>query len=253
MKTDHLRRIAGLFAAALTLALPMTSWGNLAEAEAAYEKGEYYPAFRAFVPVAKEGNPVAQAALGRIYLDGQGAPKDARAAVAWYERAAEQGHACAQFQLAKLVGSGIGAPADVARAAQWMEKSASQDVVWSMHALGQMYRDGTGLAKDNVRAYTWLELAATYPPSAITAEYIALAKTARTELERAMSADQVREAQKRAGEWRASKRPRDDQWQKTINRPASLQVAGEGGKSGNVSDQKPTESSPLTRDYFPKT
>lgn len=256
MNTESMQRGLRVLAATAFLGFSAASWGNLADAEAAYEKQEYFVAFREFAALAKAGDAVAQAALGRIYLDGKGAPRDSRAAASWYEKAAQQGHAGAQFQLAKMYAAGVGVKADAARAAQLMEKSASQGVVWAMYSLGLIYRDGSGVAKDLVQAHKWLDLAASSTQSAAIAEYIALAKTARTELEPALNPDQLRDAQKLAGAWRATKRSGDTQWQKSINHPVVLLVAGEAadGKVGTpAANQKPDESSPLTRDYFPKS
>jgi len=257
MNMNQLHRVSSMIAATALMLAPLTSWGNLAEAEEAYEKGEYYAAFRAYVPLAKSGDPVAEAALGRIYLGGQGAPMDRRAAASWYEKAAAQGHAGAQFQLAKMIGSGVGVKADPARAAQLMEKSAQQGVVWAMFSLGLMYRDGDGVAKDLIQAHRWLELAATSAESPVTAETIALARAGRTQLETVMSPEQLAAAGKSASEWRAMKRSHDANWLKVINRPVALPAAAAPASDktdrSKVPDQSPAEPSPLSRDFLPRS
>ena len=256
MSTEQLQRVLRTVAATALLGFPLASWGNLADAETAYGKQEYFAAFREYVPLAKDGDAVAQAALGRIYLDGQGAPQDVRAAASWYEKAAAQGHAGAQFQLAKMYAAGVGVKADMTRAAQLMEKSANQGVVWAMYSLGVMYRDGHGVGRDLVQGIKWLDLAASSSESA-AAEYIALAKVERTAMEPALNPEQRGVAQKLAGEWLAAKRSRDHQWQKPINRPAALPATGEAadGKAERTpaASQKADEPSPLARDYYPKS
>ena len=258
MKADHLNRGLGMIATILFLGFPVASWGSLAEADAAFEKQDYYAAFVGYLPLAKSGDAAAQAAIGRIYLEGKGAPKDPRTAALSYEKAAAQGHAGAQFQLAKLVGSGVGVKAaDPVRAAQLMEKSADQGVVWAMHSLGLMYKDGTGVDKDIVKAHKWMNLAASTPESPVASEYIAFAKEARKELESVMSPEQLKDAQKLAAEWLAAKKPRDSQWQKVVNHPVPVSApsAPADGKAAPdpATDPKRDESSPLTRDYYPKS
>ena len=256
MKVDHLNRGLSTIAAILFLGLPVASWGNLAEADAAFERQDYYAAFLGYLPLAKSGDAAGQAAIGRIYLEGKGAPRDSRTAALSYEKAAAQGHAGAQFQLAKLVGSGVGVKADPVRAAQLMEKSADQGVVWAMYSVGLMYKDGTGVEKDAVQAHKWMSLAASTPESPVGAEYIALAKAAKKELESVMSPEQLKEADRLSGEWLAAKKPRDSQWQKAINHPVPVSApsAPMEGKAATVpaADQKGDESSRLTQDYYPK-
>jgi hypothetical protein len=257
MKADHLNRSLGRIAAILFLGLPVTSWGNLTEADAAFVKQDYYAAFLGYLPLAKSGDAAAQAAIGRIYLEGKGAPRDSRTAAISYEKAAEQGYASAQFQLAKMVGSGVGVKADPARAAQLMEKSADQGVVWAMYSVGLMYKDGTGVEKDVVQAHKWMSLAASTPEAPVAAEYIALAKAAKKELESVMNPEQVKDAERLSTGWLAAKRTRDNQWQKLINHPVPLSApagpADAQAAPAAATDQKRDESTRLTKDYFPKS
>jgi len=72
---------------------------------------------------AGQGNADAQYRLGLDYASGNGAPKDAVAAVEWHRKAAEQGHAEAQF------------------------------------SLGEAYINGEGVEKDALEGYAYLNLA----------------------------------------------------------------------------------------------
>ena len=61
--------------------------------------------------LAGEGDASAQHILGLMYGGtGEGVPKDAVQAVAWYRKAAEQGHADAQSNLGWLYATGEGVP-----------------------------------------------------------------------------------------------------------------------------------------------
>jgi TPR repeat protein len=57
----------------------------------AFNGGDYATAIRLVRPLAEQGDRRAQAALGRFYQDGFGAPQDYAAAVSWYRKAADQG------------------------------------------------------------------------------------------------------------------------------------------------------------------
>ena len=56
----------------------------------------------------KQGNAVAQYALGVMYLNGEGIRKNHKEAVKWFSKAAEQGHAKAQYGLGLMYYKGEG-------------------------------------------------------------------------------------------------------------------------------------------------
>ena len=248
MKSDQLRHALAKAAAVTFLVFPLASWGNFAEGEEAYLKNDLWGAYRKFLELSKVGDPQAQAMIGRMYLEGQGLPRDFRTAAISYERAADQGHAASQYQVAKMYAVGAGVKQDLVRAAQLMEKSADQGVLWAMYSLGLMYKDGTGVAKDAVQALKWIALAAASPESAATAEYIKLAKTAKAELESSMAADRVQESEKLVTQWNATKRVRDTHWQKAINRPIEVRASDITPVNPNADKDKQ-----LVRDYYPQS
>lgn len=248
MTNNRLSRNLCLVFTTVLLGLPAIGRANLADADAAYEKGDYFAAFREYLPHAKNGEAAGQAAIGRIYLEGKGAPRDARAAAMQYEKAAAQGHAGAQFQFAKMLAGGVGVKADPERAAKLMEQSAEQGVVWAMHAIGLMYRDGAGLAKDAVQAYKWLDVAAAATSLPVVVDSIALAKVARTELESAMNPDQLKKARALANDWRNARKQRDVQWLKPINLPVAVAAPA----AAPASEPNTSDVTPLAKDYFPK-
>ena len=91
---------------------------------AAYGRGDYGTALKAFRPLAEQGNPAAQSDLGVMYEKGQAVSQDYNEAVRWYRKAADQGYAPAQFNLARMYGLGHGVPQDYAYAYMWLSLAA---------------------------------------------------------------------------------------------------------------------------------
>ena len=98
---------------------------TVAEAVAAYERGEYATAFTGFRLHAEQGAAAAQFNLGLMYYEGRGAPQDYAEAVRWYRRAAEQGDADAQFNLGHMYTVGKGVSPDIAEAVRWFRHAAN--------------------------------------------------------------------------------------------------------------------------------
>src|SRR5437899_7720876 len=61
-----------------------------AEAEQAYQRGDYATAFKLWLPLAEAGSPRAQENVARMYERGQWVAQDPAMAGEWYRRAAEQ-------------------------------------------------------------------------------------------------------------------------------------------------------------------
>jgi TPR repeat protein len=113
---------AALFAVAVAPARADT----FDDALAAYERGAYETAISLFLPLAEQGNAVAQNNLAFMYESGQGVPQDYDEALKWYRRAAEQGNAAAQNNLGFTYGSGRGVPRDFVQAHLWYDLAAAQ-------------------------------------------------------------------------------------------------------------------------------
>ena len=178
----------------LATALTPAAHASLEAGEAAYRKGDYAAAFRAFRPLAEQGQARAQFKLGVMYRFGEGVPQDDREAAKWYRLAAEQGYAVAQFSLGFLYAKGRGVPQDYREAAKWYRLAADQgDSVaqimldylydrdqgvpreaawWFRHLaaeqglasaqdhLGFRYAYGLGVPQDHPEAAKWFRLAA---------------------------------------------------------------------------------------------
>ena len=120
------------------------------------ERTDYAAALKEVRPLAEQGNPDAQLFLGKMYLKGQGVPKDPDQANKWFTQAAMQGNAESQF----FVGAWYLLPhRDVKEGLRWMRLSAEQGNQDAQLLLGKAYLGGE-LPREPVQADMWLRLAA---------------------------------------------------------------------------------------------
>jgi TPR repeat protein len=105
-----------------------------------------------FTEAAQAGDPRAQYNLGRMWLDGEGGPRDYAQALSWSEKAAEQGIPAAEYNLGRMYGEGLGVRRDPRRAAAWYEKAAARGFSSAQVKLGDMYAAGRGVPADPNRA-----------------------------------------------------------------------------------------------------
>jgi S1-C subfamily serine protease len=110
--------------------------------------------------MAELGHADAQYILGVMYRDGLGVPRDYKAAVEWYGKAAEQGHADAQFYLGVMYNFGTGTPQDYKAAVKWWRKAAEQGDAQAQQHLGNSYLTGAGVLQDDVKGSAWALVAA---------------------------------------------------------------------------------------------
>lgn len=130
-----------------------------------YVKGEgvtnsYSEAAKWFQRAAEKGNADAEAALGELYEAGQGVPQDMKKALECYRTAAEKGNAGAQYTMGFLMECGRGVPQNQVEAAKWFLKAAAQGEPLSQYDLGQRYEKGVGVAVDLAESFKWFKLAA---------------------------------------------------------------------------------------------
>jgi TPR repeat protein len=134
----------------------------------AYEVGNYATALKEWLPLARQGNAVAQRNLGILYFEGQGLQSNLLEASMWFQRSAEQGDAIAQYKLgwAYLTGNYVlreGA-SDYAKAEYWLHLSAEQGSAKAQLLLGQLYDYGwgatQGVPQDYAEAVKWYTLSA---------------------------------------------------------------------------------------------
>ncbi len=108
---------------------------------------------------------------------------------------AEQGFALSQFNLGVMYHQGHGVPQDYAEAMKWYRLAAEQGDADAQYNLGGMYAKGQGVAQNYIQAYMWETLAA--------AQGNENASKGLEIWEKKMTLDQLAEAQRLAGEWRA--------------------------------------------------
>jgi len=147
--------------AGVAAALPAKA-GSLTQGKAAFSRGNYLRAARLLAPLARRGNPRAQAMLGFMYENGLGAPQAYDVAVELYAGAAERGDPSGQY------------------------------------LLGLMYDKGHGVDRDDVLAYKWLNLAAAAAPVRDRENYLKI----RNAVASKMSLNQIVEGQRMALDWR---------------------------------------------------
>jgi uncharacterized protein len=224
--------------------IPVSPDGNLDDAQAADERGDYVTAFGMYRKLAESGIVGAQTIVGMDYENGKGVPQSFEDAAKWYRRAAEQGEVYAQLMLGILYarGKGVehdpeqsakwlrraaeqgepraqsrlgsqyelgeGVPKSIEEAAHWYQRAAEQGDARGQWNLGLLYANGSGVIQDYVVAYKWLNLAV----AKITLDNEApiLIKTftrSRDYVARLMTKQQIAEAQKLAREWKPSSKP----------------------------------------------
>ncbi|HZP75228.1 MAG TPA: tetratricopeptide repeat protein [Pseudolabrys sp.] len=97
------------------------------------------------------GDPDAQYYLARIYLDGDGCPKDPRQAARWLGLAAQKGQYQAQAQLGAMLFAGEEVPRQAARGLMWLtlaKDGATPDQAW----IGKLYDSAFRQATEDERA-----------------------------------------------------------------------------------------------------
>jgi uncharacterized protein len=184
----------------MSLATPVVA-GPSEDAAAAYQRGDYATTLRLLLPLADQGDALAQFNLGVMYGKGQGVPQDYAEAVRWYRKAADQGNAQAQSNLGGAYDNGKGVPQDYAEAVKWYRKAADQGAALAQFNLGLMYNVGKGVPQDYVQAHKWYNLAASRLPAS-EAKNRDMAVKYRDGIAAKMTPAQIAEAQRLAREWK---------------------------------------------------
>ena len=113
--------ITGL-ALSLLLSSGVAVAADFVKGSEAYHSGDFNTALTELMPLAKQGDAIAQSYIGIMYEHGEGVLENDKTAVKWFTLAAKQGHAKAQSNL------------------------------------GVMYKRGNGVLTDNRRAYMWYSI-----------------------------------------------------------------------------------------------
>ncbi len=153
----HLPLVIALFTG-LAAALPAAADGNAGLK--AYQAGDYATAMKEFLPLAEAGQATAQAAVGQMYLNGEGVPQDAGQAAIWLEKAANGGNARARYQIGNMYAAGMGVPVDDMKASYYLLKAANQNMAQAQLSMAQRFYHGLGVPKDMVQSFLYAALSA---------------------------------------------------------------------------------------------
>jgi TPR repeat protein len=156
-------RSSGLLAVAVSVALACAAGARaatFADGLAAEQRGDLAAAVSAYKEAAGRGEAPAQFALGRMYADGRGEPRDLNQALTLFQSAARQGNPGAEYQLATMMATGDGAPQDKTQAGVWLKKAAAGGFAPAQLKLADLYARGAGVPKDLHQAADWAAKAA---------------------------------------------------------------------------------------------
>lgn len=137
--------------------------------------------------------------LGYLYSGVNGVSLDDGAAARWFLRAAGMGSASAQRSIALHYRDGKGVLQSLTEMVRWFRRAAQQGDVESQYMLGEALYFGKGVPQDYVHSHMWFNLAA----AAGKLEGIA----GRELVARAMSPEQIGQAQSLATNWHAERDP----------------------------------------------
>ena len=146
------------FAASTATTIAQTD--PMAPGYAAFERGHYSTAARAWRKLALEGNPEAENALATLYQDGLGVPRDIGEAIRLFESASGHGLNLAKHNLGLIYFEGKGVDIDYTRAAVYFEEAAKLGLTESMYQLGVMALTGEGVKKNAALARDYFKQAA---------------------------------------------------------------------------------------------
>jgi len=150
----------------LTLALwlastPASAAPGIADAVAAYERGNLVTARNAFVRLSRDGVPAADYNLAVMHLRGELPNANPRDAVRLMTRSAEAGFVTGIFGLAQLHELGqAGLRVDLVEANRWYQRAAEAGSVDAQVAIATAHYLGRGAAKDAALAARWFRIAA---------------------------------------------------------------------------------------------
>jgi TPR repeat protein len=138
------------------LILPATALSaDLEKGLSAYNETDYATSLTECLPLAEQGNPIAQFCVARLYGNGFGVPMDDALALKWYGLAAEQGHSEAQFNLGVMYANGWGVGMNDEQAARLYRLSAEQGFVPAQKAFASVCKNGRGVELSAATAYQW--------------------------------------------------------------------------------------------------
>lgn len=140
--------------------MPKSERQLINECRQAYDVRDYSTAEAACLPIAEDGNVLAQRTLGMIYLSGYGTFRTEVQAEKWIRKAALAGDAQAQFTLGTMYLHGVGVTKIEKTAAEWILKAAEQRHLEAQETIAYMYLVGQGVPQRDDLALHWYKRAA---------------------------------------------------------------------------------------------
>ncbi|MFD2205792.1 tetratricopeptide repeat protein [Kiloniella antarctica] len=120
-------------------------------AQAFFEKN-YDVAYQELMPLAEEGEPMAEFLIGSMYSEGLGLPQDRKTGFVWMRRAADHGNVYAQALIGAMYRYGKGIPKDYDKAFKYFSLAADQGSEAALHGLAGLYHHGLGVEQDADKA-----------------------------------------------------------------------------------------------------
>ena len=151
--------VSGYFFCLLVLVAITLSPVRADEADRAFrlfDSANYDEAFPLLLELAKDGNPRAQGALSRMYINGWGISKSDREAYYWASRGIEKNDPASQHILGYINWLGLaGFNKDVDEAIRWFQRSAGTGYEDSFGYLALVYEEASHLADHEQKAFDW--------------------------------------------------------------------------------------------------
>ncbi len=108
------------------------------------QQGKQTEAIGLFRDSADSGDPSGDYALGVMYFEGTGVPKDMQKSTRHFRKAAQRGHVLAQYNLGNAYVHSRGVPRDLDQAEKWWREAATRGYARAQFNLGALlYNDST--------------------------------------------------------------------------------------------------------------
>ncbi len=164
-----------------------------------------HEAFSWYFKAALQDSPVAQSHLASMFVEGRGVPQDYNEALRYFKKAAEKGLPEAQFNLGVLYDKGLGVTQNYKEAFRWYYQAASGGDVNAQLSVAMMHFQGQGANLDLVQSLKWAILASSQGNKG--AEEL---RRALTESDRALTPEQISQAQHDASEFMEEMKRKDN-------------------------------------------
>jgi hypothetical protein len=179
------------------------------EAGLAYAEKDYKTAYKLYLPIAEQGNYIAQYKLGQMYENGDGVPQNYKEAVNWYRLSAEQEYQEATMRLGILYLEGKGVAKDTEEAKKLLTLAAEGRIAQAQYILALLIHKtwlknkikGLEIRKEDlILAHKWVNLSIANFDAITQSATINSAKKLRANIEKDLTPSQLEKAQSLAKE-----------------------------------------------------